>query len=281
MLNNLTKLLTNGSATKSFTQGVSTGNKDLILYNFNKNKKLSINAAKANAKILLKYYFASNNCLIGKPVFIISPNKVKIHLCFYKPGRVVFDNNFLSSAQENTAASSAGIEKLFKVESSNFKYLGLMLSQIFNKEVELELVPLQYPYHDSLILAQLIGLNSNKYNFNKMLTKLFNKAHIATQPNQSTDSLDLDLLDSSTNTTRPVSQLTGIKIKIAGRLASQRIVPKATVETAYKGSLSSASPTLGNGKAGGGSFVDTARYTSKNKIGAYTVTVSLGHKLTN
>jgi hypothetical protein len=259
-------------------------------YNFNKNKNLSLNFAKDNATILLKYYFASISCLIGKPVFIVSPKKVTIHIYFYNPKK---------------STPSGELE----LTASNFKYLGYMLSQIFNKEVILHVTSLRYPYHDSNILAQIIGLNSHKYNFNKMLTILFNKAHILSQSKNNSPmkagetgntysplaggGKDLAQLTNlhrrSTGpgegdsilggSTGPVSQLTGIKIKIAGRLASQRIVPKSTVKTAYKGSLSSTNRTIDNGKIKK-TVVDTAKYTSKNKIGAYTVTVTLGHQIT-
>jgi len=293
MLNNLTKLLANSKS--------STINNQTVVYNFNKNRSISANTAKENATVLLKYFFASISCLIGKPVFKISPNKVVIHLCFYKPGRVEFDNNLVFSAstafgaEDNIEGGNTktqikkGVNKPVNIFKPNFKYLGYMLSQLFNKEVELELIPLQYPYHDSNILAQLIGLNSNKYNFNRMLKTLFNKAYILTNKNSSLFSSPLPPPQvevegegnegiNSLNSATPTSQLTGIKIKIAGRLATQRIVPKATVKTAYKGSLSSS--LQGKGKIQN-NFVDSAKYTSKNKIGAYTVTVSLGHKIIN
>lgn len=294
MLNNLTKLLANSKS--------STINNQTVVYNFNKNRSISVNTAKENATVLLKYFFASISCLIGKPVFKISPNKVVIHLCFYKPGRVEFDNDLVFSASSAFEAEDnissfyggntktqikKGVNKPVNIFKPNFKYLGYMLSQLFNKEVELELIPLQYPYHDSNILAQLIGLNSNKYNFNRMLKTLFNKAYILTNKNSSLFSAPLYLRGSavqenegmnSLDSATPTSQLTGIKIKIAGRLATQRIVPKATVKTAYKGSLSSS--LQGKGKIQN-NFVDSAKYTSKNKIGAYTVTVSLGHKIIN
>jgi len=288
MLNNITKFLANSKSSTIDTQ--------TVVYNFNKNKNLSLKTDKENATILLKYFFTSVSCLIAKPVFKISPNKVNIHLPFYKPSRVEFDNTYLMSALNSTNINENiltlkpkaenelenQVNKIrnrpVKVYKPNFKYLAYMLSQIFNKEVELELIPLQYPYHDSNILAQLIGLNSNKYNFNRMLKTLFNKAYIITNENNSlfeglaaNSKMEMETVNAAT------SQLTGIKIKIAGRLTTQRIVPKATVKTAYKGSLSSNSF---NNKIQN-SFVDSAKYTSKNKIGAYTVTVTLGHKIVN
>lgn len=318
MLNQLTKLL--------FSSNPSTFDTQTTVYNFNKGKIISVTGNKENASILLKYYFASISCLISKPLFTISPSKVVIHLCYYNPLDVSFAQphaskaTVLPSTREASEASSL---------VPNFKTIGYMLNQIFNKPVELELIPLRYPYHDSTILAQVIALNSKKYNFNRMMQKLFQKATIITQTyssssaervNNTPASVALASLNkeasaagvaqaagnvvaglastsgkagpsvhslasegkndasaaSAAKLISPISQLTGIKVTIAGRLITQRIVPKSTVKTAYKGQLSSA---LG-GKMSH-KFIDSATYTSKNKIGAYTVRVQLGHKVSN
>jgi hypothetical protein len=61
----------------------------------------------------------------------------------------------------------------------------------------------------------------------------------------------------------PVTKLTGFKIKISGRLARQRVVPKKTVKTTYKGAIT---PNKYN-------LVDQATFTGKNKKGAYSIRV--------
>jgi S-ribosylhomocysteine lyase LuxS involved in autoinducer biosynthesis len=61
----------------------------------------------------------------------------------------------------------------------------------------------------------------------------------------------------------PVTKLTGFKIKISGRLARQRVIPKKTVKTTYKGAIS---PNKYN-------LVDQATFTGKNKKGAYSIRV--------
>jgi hypothetical protein len=308
MLNQVTKLL--------FSSNPSTFDAQTTVYNFNKGKNISVTGNKENASILLKYYFASISCLISKPLFTISPSKVIIHLCYYNPKDVSFAQPHASKATailSTEGSASAAQTSLVP----NFKTIGYMLNQIFNKPVELELIPLRYPYHDSTILAQVIALNSKKYNFNRMMQKLFQKATIITQTYSSSspsawlpalseeqsaaESLNnascasskarggaapasVEKSDASSSVASstpsklisPISQLTGIKVTIAGRLITQRIVPKSTVKTAYKGQLSSA---LG-GKMSH-KFIDSATYTSKNKIGAYTVRVQLGHKVSN
>jgi hypothetical protein len=59
------------------------------------------------------------------------------------------------------------------------------------------------------------------------------------------------------------SRLTGIKVRIAGRLARQRVVPKRTVKTAYKGAISRSVNNL----------VESATFTDKNKKGAFSIRV--------
>lgn len=278
MLNQLTKLL--------FSSNPSTFDTQTTVYNFNKGKNVSVTGNKENASILLKYYFASISCLISKPLFTISPSKVIIHLCYYNPLDVSFAQPHAPALPSAEGSEAIATPSLVSRSAPNFKTIGYMLNQIFNKPVELELIPLRYPYHDSTILAQVIALNSKKYNFNRMMQKLFQKATIITQTYSSSSSQPSvgksdashpsGALASAAKLISPISQLTGIKVTIAGRLVTQRIVPKSTVKTAYKGQLSSA---LG-GKMSH-KFIDSATYTSKNKIGAYTVRVQLGHKVSN
>jgi hypothetical protein len=63
------------------------------------------------------------------------------------------------------------------------------------------------------------------------------------------------------------SLLSGIKIRLAGRLLTQRVIPKLTVKTIQRG-------TLARGKT---NLINSARFTNKNRRGAYSITVSIGH----
>ena len=53
-------------------------------------------------------------------------------------------------------------------ESDKINALGVTLTQLFNKTVEIRLIRLQYPYLDSSILAQYLAINAGKYNFTRM-----------------------------------------------------------------------------------------------------------------
>jgi len=63
------------------------------------------------------------------------------------------------------------------------------------------------------------------------------------------------------------SFLSGLKIKLAGRLMTQRVIPRLTVKTLQRG-------TLARGRT---DLVSEARFTSKNRRGAYSITVTMGH----
>jgi hypothetical protein len=177
-----------------------------------------------SASIVLENFFTSLSCLISKPVFIFTSNKVVIYLFYYSTYKTA--------------------------DSYNFNQLTLILAKIFKKDVELELVKLHYPYHNSDILAKFIALNGKKYNFIRIRKNIFNKVDIA-KGNQLP------------------SKLSGIKIKLSGRLTTERMRPRATVQTAEKGSFIK----------GKNSLVHSSKYTSKNKMGSFTVKVWLSHLL--
>lgn len=184
-----------------------------------------------------------------------------------------------------------------------FEQLAIILSNLLNTNVELVLVPLKYPYHDSNILAQLITLNAKKYKFDRIIRRLFQKAPILESVkkinkmnilnstlttknilkskneglfnsgmNHSSDSSALKrVVVNSNNEKSLISKLTGIKIKIAGRLITQRVVPKQTIKSNYKGSFIKSKNNI----------VNTATFTSKNKNGAFTVSVMVSHGIFN
>lgn len=62
--------------------------------------------------------------------------------------------------------------------SKHFGILGYIFNKIFDKNVELKLIRLHYPYHDSNILAQIFAFNSFKFKFHWMMRKLNHKIKI-------------------------------------------------------------------------------------------------------
>jgi ribosomal protein S3 len=64
-------------------------------------------------------------------------------------------------------------------------------------------------------------------------------------------------------TVDPTSHITGVKIKLSGRLTTQRAGPRQTVSA----------NRLGSSAKGPYGTVDFSQHTSKNKLGAFTMKV--------
>jgi len=208
-----------------------------IVYQFNKkgiqNSSVGINK---NVFTLLESTFLSMSCLISKPIIVITPNKVVIQL-FYYLNKFYYNN------------------KLLNINNDKLQSLCLILSKIYKKPVELELDRLHYPYYDSNILSNMIGLISNIVKLRFIIKKLFTIAKIKKTNNFINKYSIIP------------SYLSGFKIRVAGRLLTQRVVPRLTVKTIQIG-------TLARGKA---QFVDSARFSNKNKRGSFSITVTTGH----
>ena len=208
-----------------------------IVYQFN-NKGIQNSSVGINKNVftLLESTFLSMSSLISKPIIIITPNKVVIQL-FYYLNKFDLKNNLLINNND-------------KLQS-----LCLNLSKIYKKPVELELDRLHYPYYDSNILSNMIGLISNIVKLRFIIKNLFKIAKIKKSNNFINKYSIIP------------SYLSGFKIRVAGRLLTQRVVPRLTVKTIQRG-------TLARGKA---QFVDSARFTNKNKRGSFSITVTMGH----
>lgn len=174
-----------------------------------------------NSIEILKRYFASIKVLSSKEVFTVTRDKVIITAFYYS-----LDN---TSINENTINN-----------------LGLLLSKIYNRPVELQLIKLLYPYLDRNILAQFVSLQTRKYNFRKIKRLLFKNIPL-----------------SYTNTD-DVSKIVGIKIIISGRLTTERARPRKTVSMAKMGTFRQLDKKM---------LMDYSSHTFKNAHGAFTVKI--------
>jgi Mitochondrial ribosomal protein (VAR1) len=217
-------------------------NSQNILYQFNKSNKISNTYVNNNIFTILESSFFSMSSLISKPVFVITPSKVVIQLFFYLNKNLYFSNNK---------------SKFLTLNNKKLQLLSLQLSKYYKKPVELELDRLYYPYFDSNILANMIGLISNMIKFRIIIRKLFSVAKLKNP---------IKFVKKTRSSLIP-SFLSGIKIRLAGRLLTQRVIPRLTVKTIQKG-------TLARGKS---NFVNSARFTNKNRRGVYSITVTMGH----
>jgi len=196
-----------------------------------------------------------NPILLGKPNYKVLPNKRVIRVPY-------FMNKTEALKQGNLQSLGTALQT----------YLSTSIVQVPN--IELRFIRLQYPYLDSFILSQYIAINAGKYNFNRMQKMLFRGVASTTKniPCSSAEASqaspgDLRSPADLVNTNGLLSpyNITGVKMELAGRLTTQRSIPRKTVSNAHTGSFN-VSHKLN-------SSLNTSQYASKNKIGSFTIKV--------
>jgi len=315
MINNLT--------TKMSISKASVINNQSTVYFYNKKNAVSFGPGWSEGVYrILTAFFIQLGCLISKPVYNINANSVKISVVVYI-SRNKEEINKESYAQNNsidlseeakvidsvlTVAPKLAVHKsnlnknnhnskklkqsFTLLEKEKMKTVVVLLSRYLGTNVELDIVRIRYPYYDSNILAQFIGINGKFLSFARIKKVLFKNAIIKNKvipevnksafalvsgQNAALETKNSDLTSSTTlnpsiKELRPsASILTGIKFRVSGRLAKQRVVPKRTVRKAYKGGVSVSKLNL----------VTSSTYTGKNKKGAFSIRVWLGHGIKN
>ena len=180
-------------------------------------------------------------------------NKVKLS---WRIKKTLFRLNKKRSKVKNTLFNLYKFN-LFKVYSLKFKLICEILSNKFKKPVELQLIRIHHPFHDSNILVNLLSLNirNKKFKTNVAIEKLYAKKAVK------------NLYDYSINSVNFIPAfLSGIKIRIGGRLMREPIIPRITTKNFDRGASSP-------GKV---NFLDTATITKKNRKGSYTIKISSG-----
>jgi hypothetical protein len=285
---NINKYLKGMTKFNMINKGISIDYSNFIGYNFNRENNKFI----PNIYNLLANSFKSMYSLISKPVLIFNNNKIIIQLFYY-----LFIPNILKSKKIYKFGNKRRknfrlfltwkkrrnkIKKLYrnfrkinintriklrklsiynitKIFPNKFKFLCEILSNLFKKNVELELIRLHYPYNDSNILANLLAIMINKIKLRIIVKRIFGKAVLKNKKLSSTKTNKLDIIPAF---------LSGINIKVGGRLLNNKMVPRKTVKIIRRGAVA-------KGKI---NYLDVARFTTKNKRGAYSITVSSGQK---
>ena len=180
-----------------------------------------------------------------------SLTKIKVHLESLDHYNNMNESklNLLSKVESNNGSSLIDLNKI------KFKYLISFLEKIFNKSIELELIRLKYPAHNSNILAQVLAISSKKLKFFTIIRKLLYNVNIK-QPG---------VLKHNFNTIP--SLLSGIKVRLGGRLSTEKLIPRKTVKTYQIGSIARNKTN----------YREQSRITLKNKRGAYSFTVITSH----
>src|SRR6266550_4575457 len=265
---------------------------NIIGFNFiNENNKLFKNIYK-----LLVYSFKSIFFLISKPFFLITPDKIIIQLFYYLfIPNILKAKKFYNIVKKNRKKNlrfyliwkkrnrnrkrlyrkirkfrvntRVKLRKLYlynitKIFPNKFQNLCEILSNLFKKSIEFNLIRLHYPYNDSNILANLLAIFINRIKLRIIAKRLFGKAVIKYKTNNKSSSNNVNKLKIIP------AFLSGINIKVAGRLLNNNKVPRKTVKTVRRGAVS-------KGKI---NYLDVARSSNKNKRGAYSITVSSGQK---
>jgi hypothetical protein len=120
-------------------------------------------------------------------------------------------------------------------------------------------------------MAQLIGINGEEYKFER-IKRLFFSEFYYWNPNDPKNKFRFNILSNNKpflakkNTSR-LSEVSGIKVRVAGRFYKHRIIPRKTVSVVSRGSL--ARKVVGT--------VDKARYINKSKRGSFSVTVWISY----
>jgi Mitochondrial ribosomal protein (VAR1) len=264
---------------------------------------------------LLFYFFKSMYCLISKPVFLFTPEKVVIQLKYFliipkykvfkwysilkfKPFRLKrealirkklnkknknknffkqeknkFKFNFKPKIKWKVKRTlirlinkGSLVQKtlfdlnkfnLFKVFSTKFKLICDILNKKFKKPVEFQLIRIHKPFNDSNILGNLLSLNirNKKFKTKVRIKKLFKKRvvkNVSDYQNKSVNSIP--------------TYLSGINIRIGGRLMREAFIPRISQKRFERGARS----------VGKVNYLDTASITNKNRKGSYTLKISSG-----
>ena len=261
------------------TKGIMNYYSRIIGYSFN----YSTNKISSSVYELLAAAFYSMRCLISRPVFVFTPDKVSIKLFYFlltmrkknlkRIKRKMkslsrypspYRNQLLIRMKETYNKKRLKVIKKFEINSlkkifpKRLKFLCRILNKIFNKPVELKLTRLYYPSADSNILVNFMGICINKIKLPKILKKLFKGSIIKTLIKiKSQKYNDISIIPAF---------LTGLSIRVAGRIMTQRAKPRKTINFRRRG-------ITAKGKI---NYLNFARLTLKNKRGSHSITISAG-----
>lgn len=210
-------------------------------YLFDKSNNTHILFMQRQATSIIKSFFIKYDALIGKPRFIIKTDKIIVQIYYYNKNKII--------------------------ENANLNILGKSLTRCWGRNVELRLIGLNYAVLDSSIFTQYLSVNSKKYSFNQLFNMIKSKLPTIVEDKLFQQSLSKnsskDLSSIISDNFYIKSRITGLRIKLSGRLITQPSRPRQTTNVNRLGS--SAKGLYGS--------TDFSKYTSKNKLGAFTMKV--------
>ena len=202
-------------------------------------KTLNLKILHKNVYKVLESSLFEMSSVISRPSFHISPNNVIINLFYFVANKKLSTKDFL------------------ELNENKLQGLSTKLSTYFKKPVTLEFTQLYSITNNSQILAHVLGklALSRKNSFSRIIGRFlkYNSNKIFFRKRISS---------------RFATLLTGVYIKLGGRLMRGKIVPRRTVKKIQYGSLARSKSN----------YITEARCTQKNKRGSFSFTVSIGHK---
>lgn len=193
-------------------------------------------------KIQLKFKDNHTRTLFSNATFSHTADKVYIHI-FYYISTYEKNKNKYKYKNKNKYKQIKQSPQQKKLLSNLLISLSKELSDLFEKEVCFSVTKIHYPYLNANIFAQYLGHNSSSNTFVQYYKS------ILTYPSLYVPSRPL------------VSYIRGIKIKVSGRLSTQRVIPRITTKSAIYGSFADAP------------VVDYGQCTIKNYLGTFTIKV--------
>nr|YP_007374980.1 ribosomal protein S3 [Phlebia radiata]CCE89257.1 ribosomal protein S3 [Phlebia radiata] len=226
-------------------------NKNFV-YKFNHNHYAKKNLK--NTSDLLNDFFLTFNYIISQPIFKFTPQKLVIQLFIFNSN---INKNLIGKEKQKYLIELKQIKQILKI---NLLKLSLKLSQILKMSVVLDLVKLPNLNSEGQILANSIGIKTDKLGkkFIMIVKKLLNKTNL----------IHPDQLNEKVSGYKNISNMIGINVKLAGRMSRQAIIANKTVQSYQIGSLNRQHSDI----------ITKARYTAKNRRGIYCYTITISHK---
>ena len=171
--------------------------------------------------------------------FYVSHNNVIINLFYY----AVNKNNKIKN------------DKTVDLNINNLQGLTSKLSRYFKKPITLELTKLYSVSNNSQILAHVLGKLglSRKRSFARIIGRFLSRQSEKIFFRKSINKFS--------------GAITGVYIKLGGRLLRGKIVPRRTVKKIQYGSLARSKSN----------YITNARIIQKNKRASFSFTVAIGH----
>lgn len=260
MVTHLIKLNMFNNNNKYKNHYFNTDNMLMSSNNYSFNKSLNkgsvhtLNAEKLRIKII-DHFFSPIRALSSKPSFIVSRDKVIVNVFYYIPSELDLQKSKWSNKKRY------GEEKIKSLNQNTLNNLGRTLRKLFDRKVELQFVKLNYPYLNRTILAKYIGINSNNYKFAKVVNSVFRNRPVVRN--------DFESFSDKYSRLDLPSHMVGMKIRVSGRLNSERAKPRKTV----------IEKKLGNFHDKIGTYTELGSWTIKSRHGAVTVKVWITHKM--